>query len=223
MLLGLILALSISTDPSMAPVQVDFPDGHQVDVPFPAQVNNDWGDRPYDLIQVSVSPRGDAAAVNFCWVIPKYRSCLVRLVRSDGSMSDLRNSEVDKLTWSGDGKYLIGAGASTLRIWNLGGSLQISEAVSKARKYISADHLYIDEIRVDKSVVSVFIAGQNYRRNKHGIPLGGELSYIKTVVLKYKIPQLSFISAETIKRPRSTSPKHNTSLHSFSSLRIDIG
>ncbi|MFC6618686.1 hypothetical protein [Deinococcus radiophilus] len=34
-------------------------------------------------------------------------------------MTPLKNSDVTRLLWTQDGEYLIGAGANTLRLWNL--------------------------------------------------------------------------------------------------------
>jgi len=34
----------------------------------------------------------------------------------------LKNSDVTRLLWTRDGKYLIGAGGNTVRLWNLVGA-----------------------------------------------------------------------------------------------------
>ncbi|WP_152545002.1 hypothetical protein [Deinococcus phoenicis] len=68
-----------------------------------------------------MSPRGDAAAVRFCWEIGKYDGCQVYLARPSGAVLELKNSNVTKLLWTEDGKYLIGAGENTVRLWNLSG------------------------------------------------------------------------------------------------------
>ncbi|MEF2277684.1 hypothetical protein V3W47_05180 [Deinococcus sp. YIM 134068] len=78
-------------------------------------------DFPANPIQTLLFPRGDAAAVRFCWDIPKYDSCQMRLARPDGTVQVLKNSNVRQLLWTRDGKYLIGAGVNTVRLWNLVG------------------------------------------------------------------------------------------------------
>lgn len=70
------------------------------------------------------SPRGDSAAVRFCWDAIKYDGCTVYLARPGGQVSPLQNSNVERLLWTQDGEYLVGAGANTLRLWNLSGGVR---------------------------------------------------------------------------------------------------
>lgn len=101
-------------------VEVSFMGGEKVSVQGPEPV----ADFPAKPAQTLLSPRGDAAAVRFCWDIPKYDSCQVHLVRPDGTVQELKNSNVTRLLWTADGKYLIGAGANTIRLWNLVGGVR---------------------------------------------------------------------------------------------------
>ncbi|WP_027460313.1 hypothetical protein [Deinococcus murrayi] len=100
--------------------EVAFPGGRVVRVPGPEPM----ADFPANPTQTLLSPRGDAAAVRFCWDIPKYDSCQVRLVRPGGEVQILTKSDVRHLLWTPDGQYLIGAGANTVRLWNLSGGVR---------------------------------------------------------------------------------------------------
>ena len=102
------------------PVTVDFGTRGKVAVPRPAP----QADFEAQLRQVLMSPRRDAAAVQFCWDIPKYAFCRVILARPGQPVLALKNSNVQKLLWTPDGKYLVGAGANTVRLWNLVGGVR---------------------------------------------------------------------------------------------------
>ncbi|MPY65488.1 hypothetical protein F8S09_02115 [Deinococcus sp. SDU3-2] len=101
-------------------VEVAFPGGRVVRVPGPEPM----ADFPASPAQTLLSPRGDAAAARFCWDLPKYGSCQVRLVRPSGAVQVLKNSNVRRLLWTPDGQYLIGAGVNTVRLWNLVGRVR---------------------------------------------------------------------------------------------------
>lgn len=101
-------------------VDVAFSGGPVVRVTGPEPV----ADFPAEPAGTLMSPRGDAAAVRFCWNIPKYDSCQVRLVRPGGAVQILTKSDVRRLLWTPDGQYLIGAGANTVRLWNLAGGVR---------------------------------------------------------------------------------------------------
>lgn len=79
---------------------------------------------PWRHRQTLISPRQDAAAARFCWEIGKYDGCQVFLVRPGLPTLRLNSSDVRRLLWTGDGKYLIGAGANTVRLWNLAGGVR---------------------------------------------------------------------------------------------------
>ncbi|GHG03846.1 hypothetical protein GCM10017783_15470 [Deinococcus piscis] len=70
------------------------------------------------------SPRSDFAAVRFCWDAVKYHGCRVYLARPGAQVTELKNSNVERLLWTQDGEYLLGAGANTLRLWNLSGGMR---------------------------------------------------------------------------------------------------
>lgn len=119
------LALLTDAPPPPTPAlvrtaEVAFPGGRVVRVPGPEPM----ADFPANPAQTLLSPRGDAAAVRFCWDIPKYDSCQVRLVRPGGAVQILTKSDVRRLVWTPDGHHLIGAGANTVRVWNLSGGVR---------------------------------------------------------------------------------------------------
>lgn len=101
-------------------VDVAFSGGPVVRVTGPEPM----ADFPAEPAGTLMSPRGDAAAVRFCWNIPKYDSCQVRLVRPGGAVQLLTKSDVRRLLWAPDGQYLIGAGVNTVRLWNLVGGMR---------------------------------------------------------------------------------------------------
>ncbi|BDP41774.1 hypothetical protein DAETH_17430 [Deinococcus aetherius] len=78
----------------------------------------DHSDVNWYHVETLYSPGHRAAAVRFCWEVPKFMGCAVRLARPDGSVLDLENSDVLGLLWTTDGKYLLGASHNTLRLWN---------------------------------------------------------------------------------------------------------
>lgn len=106
-------------------VAVHFPSGQTVKVPVPKS-----GDVVLAQARlIRFSPRGDAAAVEFCLDVSflGILLCEVDLVRPGGQILQLKGGAVEgQLLWSSDGKYLIGAGGNTLRLWNLVGSRRLT-------------------------------------------------------------------------------------------------
>ncbi|AWT34880.1 hypothetical protein GCM10008956_24370 [Deinococcus arenae] len=105
-----------------AAVLVPFGARGEVTVPFPS------GDVPSRAEATVHSPRGDAAAVKLC---PKVflmgpELCQVVLARPGRSPLTLKAGVVGHLLWTPDGQYLIGAGVTTLRLWNLSGGLRLA-------------------------------------------------------------------------------------------------
>ena len=79
---------------------------------------------PWRLAQTLVAPRGEAAALRFCYEYPGGQFCQVDLVRSSLPVTVLKNGNVTRLLWSADGQSLIGAGTNTVRRWTLTGALR---------------------------------------------------------------------------------------------------
>jgi hypothetical protein len=70
------------------------------------------------------SPKKDWVAVRFCTEHAMESGCVVYLARASGQIQKLENSGVDLLLWTSDGRYLIGSGGDTVRLWNLSGGLR---------------------------------------------------------------------------------------------------
>lgn len=120
-MLALLLAV-VSSPPSPVTPQVEiaFPNAAPIVVTGPENSEKN-AEYPWKHEQTLLSPRQDAATVRFCWEIGKYDGCQVFLARPGQPTLRLKNSDVKRLLWTEDGKYLIGAGENTLRLWNLVG------------------------------------------------------------------------------------------------------
>lgn len=124
-MLALLLAAAVSLPPQPVTPQVEvaFPNAASVTVTGP-QNSEKNAEYPWKHQQTLLSPRQDAAAVRFCWGIGKYDGCQVFLAWLDQPALRLKNSDVQRLLWTQDGKYLIGAGSNTVRLWNLAGGVR---------------------------------------------------------------------------------------------------
>lgn len=120
----LLLTAALATSPVGDPPEANVAFGGREAVRVFGPSNQGREEYPWTVAQTLLSPRGDAAAVRFCWEAVKYHGCQVRLARPDGTVQLLRNSNVTRLLWTADGRYLIGAGANTVRLWNLGGGVR---------------------------------------------------------------------------------------------------
>lgn len=124
-MLALLLAAAVSASlvPLTPQVELAFPNAAPVTVIGPANSAQN-AEYPWTHVQTLWSPRQDAAAVRFCWEIGKYDGCQVFLARPGQPTLRLKNSDVKRLLWTADGKYLIGAGNNTVRLWNLVGGMR---------------------------------------------------------------------------------------------------
>jgi len=122
-MLALLLA-AVTLPPPPAAVIV-FKSGERVTVTGPAD-SAGHPDFPWLVQDTLVSPRGDAAAVRFCYEPPGFRFCEVHLARPGLPTITLKNSSVLRLLWSADGRSLIGAGTNTVRRWNLSGGVRVA-------------------------------------------------------------------------------------------------
>lgn len=104
-------------------VVVDFGAKGKVSVPIPKAM----ADYEPIIPPISFSPRGDAAAVQFCWNVATLSPlmCQVSLVRPSGQILNLKDGAVGPLLWTPDGQYLIGAGNNSVRLWNLSGGRRL--------------------------------------------------------------------------------------------------
>lgn len=120
----LLLTATLATSPVGDPPEANVAFGGRDTVRVFGPSNKGREEYPWTVVQTLLSPRGDAAAVRFCWEAIKYHGCQVRLARPDGTVAELKNSDVRRLLWTPDGKYLIGAGNNTVRLWNLAGGVR---------------------------------------------------------------------------------------------------
>ncbi|MGY2893971.1 hypothetical protein [Deinococcus sp. UYEF24] len=90
--------------------------GPKVDLEPNPDVNYSWG-KP----AVVANRDGKFTAVHYLGEMPKYWAAMVYLIRPDGQIQRLKQDTVLKILWTRDGKYLIGVGGNTLRLWNLSG------------------------------------------------------------------------------------------------------
>jgi hypothetical protein len=119
----LALLLAAVTIPPTPQTTLTFPGAAPVTVTGPATPAGRV-DFPWTLTQTLYAPGRRAAAVRFCWDAAKYTGCEVRLAQVRREALVLKNGNVKRLLWSADGRYLIGAGANTLRLWNLMGGVR---------------------------------------------------------------------------------------------------
>jgi hypothetical protein len=111
---------------------VVFPDGQTARVPRPdAGMEDIMVVPPPDVF---FSPSGSAAAVRFYWSVgPKYEGSQLFLVQAGQRALKLETASIWPLLWTEDGESLIGAGANTVRVWNLAGSVRRATPALPAR------------------------------------------------------------------------------------------
>ncbi|GAA5513043.1 hypothetical protein Dcar01_01769 [Deinococcus carri] len=116
-----LLLAALATSPVSAAPEVSVAFGGRDTVRVFGPSNKGREEYPWTHQQTLLSPRGDAAAVRFCWEIGKYGGCQVFLAQPGRPVLELKNSNVRQLLWTADGQYLLGAGENTVRLWNLSG------------------------------------------------------------------------------------------------------
>ncbi|WP_155297597.1 hypothetical protein [Deinococcus kurensis] len=112
-------------DPQLA-VTVKTPAGKVVVVrgpQVPIQPDPDFTWR-WSVQKVVKNRSGQFTAVLYSGAMSKYWDANVFLVRPDGRIDRLKNDTVRDVQWTEDGRYLIGMGVNTVRVWNLNGGLR---------------------------------------------------------------------------------------------------
>ncbi|MFB9992470.1 hypothetical protein ACFFLM_10880 [Deinococcus oregonensis] len=104
--------------------KITFPGAAPQIISGPANTDQTAVDDPWTLDQILYAPSKNAAAVRFCWDIGKYGDCETKLARPGQPVLTLLKGNVTQLLWTADGKYLLGARANTLRLWNLAGGVR---------------------------------------------------------------------------------------------------
>ena len=138
-----------------------------------------------------MSPRQDAAAVLYCNDFGKYQPCTVFLARPGQPVMTLKNSDVLRLLWSADGRYLVGAGKNTVRLWNLVGGVRTTNPAGTP---------VLNRIR-DAQITALKLSGLNlcvllredwYKPNGSGQPAQTSLT-----TARYSLPTLKLIQRQT--------------------------
>ena len=70
------------------------------------------------------SRRSEAVAVRFCNDHTMESGCIVYVAKPTGRILELENSDVNLFLWTANGRYLIGSGGDTVRLWNLSGGMR---------------------------------------------------------------------------------------------------
>ncbi|MVN85963.1 hypothetical protein GO986_04210 [Deinococcus sp. HMF7620] len=93
----------------------------------PAAPHPDAGWITWSLDLKRAAPNGRFVALLFLRdaVFAKDHTAAAQLVRPDGSVLDLPKSDVNILKWTPDSRYLLGAGPTTLRLWNTAGGVRL--------------------------------------------------------------------------------------------------
>lgn len=132
----------VVTLPQAAPLTVTGPENSERNAEYP------WTHE-----QTLLSPRQDAAAVRFCWEIGKYDGCQVFLARPGQPTLRLKNSDVRRLLWTADGKYLVGAGRNTVRLWNLVGVVRTAVP--------APGEVYAQPARPSSQIMGLILSGRD--------------------------------------------------------------
>lgn len=101
--------------------------GQKVEVTAPASTPHpDGGWITWQFERKAASADGRFVAVMFLKdaVFAKDNVTVVHLVKPGGQIVPLPDSDVNILTWTPDGQYLLGGGVNTLRLWNTNGKVR---------------------------------------------------------------------------------------------------
>lgn len=141
---------------------------------------------PWTLQQTLYAPTQQAAAVRFCWNAVKYTGCETKLARPGQPVLTLPKGDVNQLLWTADGKYLIGAGANTLRLWNLVGGVR-TVATQPAGSVVQ--QLWLSQSRSGEADLCVSVAVST--------PLNGVYVAAMTTI-RYSLPTLKVLTLTTL-------------------------
>lgn len=179
----LLAAQSLTLVPVTPQAEIIFPKAAPVTVTGPENSEKN-AEYPWTHQQTLMSPRQDAAAVRFCWEIGKYDGCQVFLARPGQPTLRLKNSDVKRLLWSQDGKYLIGAGANTVRLWNLVGGMRTAVP--------TPGQVYARLTRHSSQIVGLTFRGRNLcvRTQDQWYEPNGQQAGRSVSVTRYALPTL---------------------------------
>jgi len=153
-------------------------------------------DYPWKLAETLVSPRGDVAAVRFCYEYPNGQFCQVDLVRPGLPVTLLKNSNVTRLLWSADGQSLIGAGINTVRLWTLSGTLRTAVPSSPLIEPGDAQtSSQITRLWLDRGDLCVATTDQLFGTQ-------GKQRRTTVTTTRYRLPTLQGLTSYTLPGPR---------------------
>ncbi|ANE43489.1 hypothetical protein SU48_06585 [Deinococcus puniceus] len=141
---------------------------------------------PWTLRQTLYAPTQQAAAVRFCWNAVKYTGCETKLAWAAQPVLTLPKGDVSQLLWTTDGKYLIGAGANTLRLWNLVGGVRTA-ATPVVGSVVQ--RLWLAQSRSGKADLCVSVGRM--------LPVNGVYRTTMTT-LRYALPTLKVLTVTTL-------------------------
>ncbi|NTY02271.1 hypothetical protein [Deinococcus sp. JMULE3] len=123
---GALAQAQTDAPPTSATYPVTLVGGRVVSVSAPSPEWADVGWMTWELDQRQPSLDGRFHALLFRQFSnnPKHDPITVNLVKPDGRVLPLKNSDVFDVTWMPDGQYLLGRGNNTLRLWNTSGGLR---------------------------------------------------------------------------------------------------
>lgn len=187
-----LLLTAAFTAPVTPTEEITFPTGQRMTVTGPTNRSDGQGwSPPWTHEQTLMSPRGNAAAVRFCWDAVKYHGCQVYLARPAQPVMELKNSNVTRLLWTGDGKYLIGAGENTVRLWNLSGGSRASvprPALASGQQSVS----HIGRLWLRDHELCVAMNSEVFGPN------GGYAIGYSTTTTRYALPTLKPLTVTTL-------------------------
>ncbi|WP_211214820.1 hypothetical protein [Deinococcus aquatilis] len=167
--------------------QLTFPGSPPQIISGPANTDQAVVDQPWTLDQILYAPSKNAAAVRFCWDIGKFGSCETSLARPGQPVLKLSGGDVSRLLWATDGKYLIGAGANTLRLWNLVGGVRTAVTPVAGS---TVQRLWLAQPNLGKSDLCVSV--------RRMFPVNGVYRTTMTSI-RYALPALKVLTVTTQK------------------------
>jgi hypothetical protein len=164
---------------------------------------------PWTLRQTLYAPTKKAAAVRFCWDIGKYGGCETSVARPGQPVLKLAKGDVSQLLWTADGKYLIGAGANTLRLWNLVGGVRTAATQVEGS---SVQRLWLAQPNQGKADLCVSVSRM--------FPINGVYRTAMTT-LRYALPTLKVLTVTTLPPASSQQKAKEAECRPFSSSDLN--
>lgn len=189
-MLALLLAAAAAGPVYLPPqVSVPFPGTTPSLVMGPGSPNQAAEFRWYHQ-QTLYSPAKTAAGVRFCQDYGKFSQCEVWLIRPGQPHQRLANSNVTRLLWTKDGKYLIGAGTNAVRLWNLVGGMRTAVPQAVAPIFDRRGFATIQQLRFQGRDLCVSVDQEVF--------INGHLTNSVTATVRYALPTLKPLTVTTL-------------------------